>query len=64
MREAGSAHTESRDICRNAPIQEEMGETDAIGAAVASTRYASFSRLISIRSMIGRNVLPTIRLFA
>ena len=33
---------------------------EAMGEAVASTMYASFSRLMSIASMIGRNVVPMI----
>ncbi len=41
-----------------------MGTSAATGAAVESTMYASFSRLIFSRSVIGRIVLPTISVLA
>ena len=52
--QAAAAHHPVSMQC--APIQLLMGATDATGEAVASTRYASFSRLMSIASMIGRNL--------
>ena len=45
------------------PIQLENTATVATGAAVESTRYASFSRLIRCRSVTGLIALPTIRVF-
>ena len=36
----------------------------ATGAAVESTRYASFSREMRSRSVMGRMVVPTIRVLA
>ena len=46
------------------PIHVEIGKMLATGAAVESTMYASFSRLIRSRSVIGRIVDPTISVFA
>ena len=46
------------------PTQVEIGTSAATGAAVESTRYASFSRDTFSRSVIGRMVLPTTSVFA
>lgn len=43
---------------RRTPIQEEMGAMEAMGAEVASTRKASFSREMRIWSISGRKVEP------
>ena len=46
------------------PIQVEMRASEATGADVESTTYASFSRLILSRSVTGRIELPTTRVLA
>ncbi len=51
-------------VATSNPIQEDTSAKLVTGAAVASTRNASFSRLIFARSVIGRMDEPTRSEFA